>query len=70
MALGVVVWRWEEKHARGRWRRLSWMMNEERARQHAEHDGVEPRKVEGSHEERTDLYGNGHGGNIMRTPGT
>jgi hypothetical protein len=57
----VVLWFFEEKNKRGRWKRLSWRMTDEDAQRHMERNGVELRKVENSREERQDYYGNGYG---------
>jgi hypothetical protein len=66
----IVVWRWEEKNARGRWVKLRWAMDEAWAASYAEKHGVELRKIEGSREERTDLYGErGYGGSVPPAPG-
>ena len=48
----LIMWFFEEKTARGRWKRLSWRMTDEDAARHAAKNGAELRKVAHSREER------------------
>jgi hypothetical protein len=57
----IVLWFWEKKDKRGRWRRLSWCMTDESAELYMQNHGIELRKIESTREEREDYYGNGYG---------
>ena len=48
----LVLWFFEVKTARGRWRQLRWMMTDEDAEQYAARNSVELRKLEHTREER------------------
>lgn len=58
----VVVYEWQVRDkVTGRWRNLSWKMDELSAAAWAVREGVEIRPVEGSREERHDLDGRRRG---------
>ena len=54
---------------RGGWEVLHWAMTEADAAQWARHNGVDLQKVEGSREERQDLYGDGDRQVLPAAPG-
>lgn len=66
----IVLWKWRVYDQRKkRWRELRWMMDDETAARWAESEGAQIEKVEGSAEERRDLSGAGHWGNLPGPPG-
>ena len=58
----VVVWRRRVYDPqKKRWQELRWRMSEDQAAKWAAKEGVQIERIEGSREERQDIYGDGPG---------